>query len=357
MSTVLYPEKTVEQTDDGGFRRQSNAFTTRFGPGADQLPVETGRYRLIVSAGCGWSRRILILRRLLGLETAISVGYVSHRDRDGWLFADQPGGVDAVLGVARLNDLYRRTLPEYAGRGTVPAVVDLHSGKVVNNDYHTLPYDLATAWAPLHRADAPSLYPDALRPAIDLLNQQIFDDVNNGPYKILFATSLQAARVAKTVFEARLVDYDHRLATRRYLFGDAITDADVRLFQTLLSYDRGYRPSLPPELGTAFAISDFPHLWAYARDLFATPGFADDADKVATGLLPQADGTYRYGFGTDRSKNTTNDAALARWQAPHQRERLGGSPYTSGPGGAGTERYWSWLERAAPVLSANAEVA
>lgn len=353
MSTVLYPEKTVEQTDDGGFRRQSNAFTTRFGPKATQLPVETGRYRLIVSAGCGWSRRILILRRLLGLETAISVGYVSHRDSDGWLFAGQPGGVDAVLGVKRLNDLYRRTIPDYTGRGTVPTLVDLQTGKVVNNDYHTLPYDLETVWAPFHRASAPDLYPAALRPAIDLLNQQIFDDVNNGPYKILFANSLLAARVAKNIFEARLADYDHRLTTRRYLFGAQITDSDVRLFQTLLSYDRGYRPSLPPELGTAFAISDFPHLWAYARDLFATPGFADDADKVATGLLPQADGTYRYGFGPDRVGSLAGEATLTRWQEPHHRDALSGSPLASGPGGAGTERYWSWLERTAPFNSTN----
>jgi len=347
MSTVLYPETTVEQTSDGGFRRQNNAFTTRFGPGVNQLPVEAGRYRLIVSAGCGWSRRILILRRLLGLEEAISVGYVSHRDDDGWLFAGQDGGVDAVLGVKRLNDLYRRTLPDYRGRGTVPTVVDLYTGKVVNNDYHTLPYDLETAWAALHRPGAPDLYPAALRPAIDLLNQQIFDDVNNGPYKVLFAGSLLAARVAKQIFEARLADYDHRLATRRYLFGSQLTDSDERLFQTLLSYDRGYRPGLPAELGIPFAITDFPHLWAYARDLFATPGFADDADKIATGLLPQADGSYRYGFGTARVGTPDGEAALARWQAPHHREALGGSPLAAGPGAAGTEGYWSWLERTA----------
>ena len=147
-----------------------------------------------------------------------------------------------------------------------------------------------------------------------------------------------------TIFEARLADYDHRLTTRRYLFGAQITDSDVRLFQTLLSYDRGYRPSLPPELGTAFAISDFPHLWAYARDLFATPGFADDADKV---------GTYRYGFGPDRVGSFAGEATLARWQEPHHRDALSGSPLASGPGGAGTERYWSWLERTAPFNSTN----
>ncbi|WP_437891065.1 glutathione S-transferase C-terminal domain-containing protein [Phytobacter sp. V91] len=248
-----------------------------------------------------------------------------------------------MLGVKRLNNLYRNTVPGYQGRGTVPAIVDLSTGKVVNNDYHTLPYDLHTAWAPLHSPTAPDLYPHGLRPAIDLLYQQIFDDVNNGPYKILFAGSPDAARVAKNIFEARLADYDQRLASRRYLFGAQLTDSDVRLFQTLLSYDRGYRPGLPPESGTPLAISSFPHLWAYARELFSIPGFADEAEKIAAGVLPEADGTYRYGFASARVRLTEGETVLTSWQEPHHRETLRGSPLASGPGGAGTEQYWSWL--------------
>jgi putative glutathione S-transferase len=340
--SIAFSEKILEQTDDGAFRRQSNRFRARFGDGPGQLPVQAGRYRLLVATGCGWSRRILILLRLLGLQSAISVGYASHRDEDGWLFADQPDGIDAVLGVPRLNNLYRQSDPDYHGRGTVPTLVDLGTGRVVSNDYHILPYDLETAWAPLHAADAPQLYPDALRPAIDLLNQQIFDDVNNGPYKILFARSNAAAKVAKQVFEARLADYDHRLSTRRYLFGAQLTDADVRLFQTLLSFDTGYRPSLPAAIGPVAAISDYPHLWAYARELFATPGFVDDAEKIAVGLLPRDDGSYRHGFAANRyDAGDEGPRALARWQQPHGRAALTGSPL------AGTEDYWSWLQRPA----------
>ena len=125
-------------------------------------------------------------------------------------------------------------------------------------------------------------------------------------------------------------------------------DADVRLFHTLLSFDTGYRPSLPSAIGTVAAISDYPHLWAYARDLFATPGFVDDAEKTAVGLLPHADGRYRHGFGAERyDAGDEGPRALARWQQPHGRDGLSGSPLTSGPGGAGSEDYWSWLQRPA----------
>jgi putative glutathione S-transferase len=338
---TIFPEKTIEQSDDGAFVRQSNRFTRRFGPGLGQWPVEPGRYRLLVSTGCGWSRRQLIVRRLLGLEHAISVGYASHRGDDGWEFAGQEGGVDAVFRVPRLNDLYRRTLPGYSARGTVPTLADVATGLVVSNDYHTLSIDLATAWAPLHAPGAPDLYPEDLRPQINLLNQQLFDDVNNGPYKVLFARSIGAARAAKGVFEARLADLDFRLASRRYLFGSRLTESDIRLFVTLASFDTNYRPNFPAELGAPARIVDFPHLWGYARDLFATPGFVDEREKFSLGLVPDEQGRYRQGFQAEASAAPDHDP-LAPWLVPHGREALGGSPVTSGPGGAGTVGLWSW---------------
>lgn len=335
----VYPEKTVEQSHDGAFVRQSNVFTQRFGSESGQAPVETGRYRLIVSTGCGWSRRQLIVRRLLGLEQAISVGYVQTRGEDGWEFDAQPGGVDAVFQVPRLNELYRRTRPGYDRRGTVPALVEVSTGHVISNDYHTLSIDLETAWAPLHRKGAPDLYPQALRPQIDLLNQQLFDDVNNGPYKVLFATSTGAAAAAKAVFEARLADLDFRLQSRRYLFGEQLTDSDVRLFVTLASFDTNYWPRFPVEIGPARRVVDFPHLWAYARDLFQTPGFVDEREKVSLGLLPGESGKYRRGFDIELA---IDEDPLAPWLQPHGREGLHGAALSSGPGAAGTVSLWHW---------------
>jgi putative glutathione S-transferase len=158
---------------------------------------------------------------------------------------------------------------------------------------------------------------------------------------VLFARSTEAARAAKRVFEARLADLDFRLASRRYVFGDRLTDSDVRLFVTLASFDTNYRPNFPAELGTPARIVDFPHLWAYSRDLFTTPGFVDARERYSLGLAPDANGNYRRGFGQDPIARPESDP-LAPWLVAHGRERLAGSPVTSGPGGAGTDRLWSW---------------
>ncbi len=330
-----------EQTDDGAFKRQPNHFTARFTSG--ELPVEAGRYRLVISAECGWSRRQIIVRRLLGLENAISIAYVSGRGDDGgWVFADQPGGKDAVLGLKGLNEAYHAGDPSYTGRGTVPALVDTKTGKVVMNDYHVMSLELETAWSQFHKAGAPDLYPEALRGQIDVLNQQLFDDVNNGPYKVLFATTEDAARAALGVYEARLRDYDHRLATRRYLFGDQLTDSDVRLFCTLASFDQTYVTGFPIDLrDKALRVHDLPNLWAYMRDLFTTPGFVDERDTEALGITPRPDGSYLGGFGDPVLASDDHDR-LARWQAPAGREGLHGSSETSGPGGAGSWTLWNF---------------
>ena len=136
-----------------------------------------------------------------------------------------------------------------------------------------------------------------------------------------------------------------RLATRRYLLGERLTDSDVRLFVTLLSFDQGYRPSFPPEIGPAARITDFPSLWAYARDLFATPGFVVEPELRSTGILSYADGTWRSSFGGPRTAEPVDGNPLARWTEPADREGLGGSPLFSGPGGAGSwEQLRGWTE-------------
>ena len=341
----LAPERLVEQTPDGAFRRRTNHFRTLFGDGPGQAPVASGRYRLFVSAGCGWSRRQTIVLRLTGLDQHISIGWVGSRTSEGRTFDNQPDGVDPVTGARLLDDLYRDTEPDYEGRATVPTVYDLQEKRVVSNDYHLLSYEWETVWRSLHSVGAVDLYPVDLRDEIDALNQQLFDDVNNGPYKVLFAGSLGAARVAKGVWEARLAELDFRLASRRYLFGERLTDSDVRLFVTLASFDQGYRPSFPVELGAAARITDFPNLWAYARDLHATPGFATQREDRANGILPRKDGTWRSAFGEPGDGQPVDGNPTERWNAPANREHLGGSPRFSGPGGAGSwEQLRGWTE-------------
>lgn len=343
-------ETTVEQTPDGAFRRQRNAFTVRFGSEPGQAPVEAGRYHILGAVGCGWNRRQRIVIRLLGLWDVFTPEIIYGRDENGWKLTKTPGSVAELFGYDRLNDFYRASTDHFTGRGTSPTVVDLKTGKVVTNNYHILSNDLETAWAPFHKEGAPDLYPQELRQEIDLLNQQIFDDVNNGTYKVNFATSRGAAEAAYTIFKARLADYDFRLASRRYLFGEHFTDSDVRLFQTLESYENGYRPGFVESLGTEDVVHvwDYPNLWAYARDLFQTPGFIDDQELFDLGYTPDENGDYArnpFGNSSEHTPQEVKDqrkAVYEKWLEPAGREGLGGSPLYSGPGGGGAYELWQF---------------
>ena len=264
-----------EVTSDGHFKRQKNRFTTPFGNKEGQLPVEPGRYRLLVSYACPWAHRQLIALRLLGLEDVISIGVVdpirpTGLGRTDWAFALDPEGKDPVLGISYLSEAYKKADPTYQGRFTVPAVVDLQTGKVVNNDYAQLPHYWETVWSDYHKHDAPDLYPKDLREEIDLLNDIIFHDVNNGVYKAGFATSQSAYEEAFDLVFARLEELEERLSHSRYLFGSQITDSDIRLYVTLARFDAAYYNGF--KLNQKRLI-DYPNLWNYARELYQIEAF------------------------------------------------------------------------------------
>ena len=260
----------------GEFRRQTNRFTTPFGDGPGELPVEAGRYRLIVGLLCPWAHRQLIVREVLGLQDAISVGVVDPiRGDDGWEFTLDEGGVDPVLGIRTLAEAYRRSDPEFTGRPTVPAVIDLTTGGVVTNDYHHLSTQFETVWRPLHAPGAPDLYPEELRGEIDEISALVFDRVNNGVYKAGFARTQEAYEQAYEELFATLDVLEERLATRRFLLGDHVTDADVRLYPTLARFDAAYHGAFHCNRQR---LTEFPHLWGYARDLYALPGFGSTTD-------------------------------------------------------------------------------
>ncbi|NMM92875.1 glutathione S-transferase C-terminal domain-containing protein [Bifidobacterium oedipodis] len=353
------PMQYKSRTQDGLFDRQRVYFTKRFGDAPEQVPVIANRYRIIGVPICGWNRRLRILVRLLGLENVIAIESVeSQQDSIGWVLKDNSLG--KRFGFTHLRDFYAFTDPDFKGKGTSPAVIDEQTGKVVTNNYHTLPADLEIAWKQFHKPGAPDLYPAGLRSAIDLLNQQLFDDVNNNTYKILFANNDDAAQRAYNVFAARLDDYDYRLKSRRYLFGPKLTDSDIRLFQTLEAYETMYRPGIARRLGdnNVLHVWDYPNLWDYARDLYATPGFIDDEEKYEFGFIPDADGKYSR-FATGKGEETgpfsgqttagTTDY-LARWTEPVDRTSLTGDVRYSGPGTAGLEEYWQFGEHHYPAL-------
>ncbi|RUL92907.1 glutathione S-transferase C-terminal domain-containing protein [Verrucosispora sp. FIM060022] len=314
---------SAETSEAGAFVRQPNRFTGRVTPhsgsppGAgpdeqDRWPLEPGRYRLIWCRACPWSHRALIVRNLLGLDEAISLGTVDPiRDERGWRFTLDPDGFDPVLGVGFLAEAYLATDPDYTGRVTVPALVDTVTGRVVTNDYPQLTLDLSTEWRRLHAPDAPDLYPVELRPEMDQLMADIHRDVNNGVYRCGFATSQQAYDEAYTALFARLDALSLRLAEQRYLMGDTITEADVRLFVTLVRFDVAYHGHFKCNRRK---LTEMPVLWAYARDLFTTPGFGETVDF---------DHIKRHYYATHDEINPTGIVPLGPdlhgWTTPHGR--------------------------------------
>ena len=235
---VATSEKVHEIDSSGAFVRQKNSFTASFGNGPGELPVEPGRYRLIWTPLCPWATRQMIVLKLLGLSDVISTGTVSPvRTEQGWEFSLDPEGRDPVLGIRFLPEIYAATDPCYGGRATVPVVVDVKAKKVVNNDYHRLTNEWETAWKPYHKKDAPDLYPGKLQSEIDSLNIILFNEVNNGVYKAGFAESQEAYEDAVRILFERLDRLEERLDKRRFLFGDSVTDSDVRLYVTLARFD------------------------------------------------------------------------------------------------------------------------
>ncbi|WP_027086970.1 glutathione S-transferase family protein [Cohnella panacarvi] len=312
---------SAEIRKDGSFNRQVNRFTTPFGERSGELPVQAGKYRLIWCAACPWAHRAVIVRGLLGLEHAIGLGTVSPlRPRIGrvdWEFAEDADGVDPVLGVRYMSELYANADPGYTGRPTVPAMIDIETRTVANNDYFKLTNDLETAWAPFHKQGAPDLYPERLRSAIDALNEVVFHEVNNGVYKCGFAQSQEAYEQAYDTLFARLDDLDDRLSTRRFLHGDFITDSDVRLYTTLARFDAAYYSGFRTNRNL---LREFTHLWGYARDLYQTQGFGDTTDF---------DAIKRHYFLSITIHPDKPEVAIlpkgpdtATWDTPHGRERL-----------------------------------
>ena len=268
-----------EISEEGAFVRQQNRFVTPFGSGKGELPVEAGRYRLIWAKVCPWANRQTIVMSLLGLDKVISAGVVDpvrpESIRGNWAFTLDPGGVDPVLKIHLLSEAYKKADPSYTGRFTVPAIVDLTTGAVVNNDYHRLSNYWETVWQPFHKAGAPDLYPEALRAEIDALNEVIFNEVNNGVYRAGFARSQAAYEAAYGDVFARLDALETRLSKSRFLFGDTLTDSDVRLYVTLARFDTAYYSAFRCNKRR---VSDYPALWRYARELYAIPAFGENTD-------------------------------------------------------------------------------
>lgn len=309
----------------GDFERDADYIATRItADGRDGFPVEAHRYRLVVARACPWANRAIIVRRLLGLEPVLSMAVAGPtHDARSWDFAETtPDGRDPILGIERLQEAFFARDPGYDKGITVPAVVDTTSGEVVTNDYPQITLDLSTEWTEHHRPGAPDLYPEALRPEMDELMETIFTEVNNGVYRCGFAGTQDAYEKAYERLFAELDRLEERLSTQRYLMGESITEADVRLFTTLARFDAVYHGHFKCNRSK---LTEMPVLWGYARDLFQTPGFGDTIDF---------DHIKRHYYCVHTDVNPTQIVPvgpdLAGWTAPHDRGALGGRPFGDG---------------------------
>lgn len=323
------PKETVSEIDKNGyFRRQPNHFTTPFGDGENDLKAEGNkRYRLVWAKLCHWSNRAAIVRELEGLEDQISVNMVEHAPHEknlGWEYVYNENNIDPVLGDQFLSEAYYRADDDYQGRTTVPALIDTTTGKVVNNDYNWLTTYFEVNFLPWHKKGAPELYPVELREEIDKMNLWLFDNINNAVYRSSFSRSNEGHFDGVNTFYAAMDRLEKRLETNRFLFGDYVTDSDIRLYVTLARLDIRYTAQLGE---TKRPLYTYKNLWGYAKELWEIPAFAHHTDFAAIIRQGRIEGEED-GFRA----STHYDLALpkidwdAQWKVSTERAYLSSDP-------------------------------
>ena len=295
------PDPNVATSAAGAFERQASVFRGRL------EHAEPGRYHLYVADACPWCHRTTIVRELMGLAGVLGVSYLDPiRDERGWAFT---GGkfVDQIEGISFLSEAYRRTDASAAARITAPVLWDRERGRIVNNESSEIIRMFETGAFGGH---GPDLYPQALAAEIDAINERVYETVNNGVYRCGFART-QAAYEAAFVPLFETLDWlEQLLVERRYLLGDVLTEADWRLFPTLVRFDSVYNGHFKCNLRR---IVDYQNLWGYTRELYQLPGIA------ATVALDEIKLHYYY---THPSINPTRIVPLGPaidFAAPHGR--------------------------------------
>lgn len=235
--------------------------------------AEADRYHLYVSYACPWANRTLIFRKLKGLEKIISLSVVHwHMAEEGWTFEAGEGVIEDTVNNAKyLLDVYLKANNIYSGRTTVPVLWDKKTNTIVSNESSEIIRMFNSAFDEIGAVGG-DYYPDALRDDIDVLNERIYDTVNNGVYKAGFATTQKAYEEAVVSLFDTLDWLESRLEMQRYLTGKQITEADWRLFTTLIRFDPVYVGHFKCNLKR---LVDYPNLWAYTRDLYQQPGIAE----------------------------------------------------------------------------------
>ncbi len=268
------------KSSGGRFQRKQSAFRNWItadgsagSSGETGFKAEAGRYHLYVSLACPWAHRTLIFRKLKGLEDLIPVSVVHwHMGCEGWTFEEGPGATgDPLNGAKLMHQIYTKADPHYSGRVTVPVLWDKQKQTIVSNESAEIIRMFNSAFDGLTGSTL-DFYPATLRKEIDAVNGPVYDHVNNGVYKCGFATSQEAYEEAFDALFATLDDVEARLGRQRYLAGDVITEADWRLFTTLVRFDPVYHGHFKCNRRR---VADYPNLWNYTRELYQVPGVAE----------------------------------------------------------------------------------
>jgi putative glutathione S-transferase len=314
-------QEDVTRTTNGRFVRPTTSFrnfvTADGNPGPSGeggFPAERGRYHLYISLACPWAHRTLIFRDLKNLDDVISVSIAEPLyGKTGWEFGKGQGGTaDNVNGKSTLAEIYLIADPHYTGRVSVPVLWDKKRRTIVNNESSEIIRMLNSAFNAFTNIHT-DYYPAALRGEIDRLNEVVYATVNNGVYRAGFATSQDAYEEAARGVFATLDQLEDRLSRQRYLVGADITEADWRLFTTLVRFDSVYYSHFKCNLRR---IADYPNLWNYLRDLYQQPRVAGTVS---------IDQIKRHYYGSQRQVNPTGIVPigpLIDFNAPHDRARF-----------------------------------
>lgn len=335
MTTVIedWAGDAHNASPDGEFVRDTNYIQDRILPSVSAItaqedgtfnwPLKPGAYRLVAARACPWAHRAVITRRLLGLEDTISLGLASPvHDIRSWTFALDEGGLDPVLQIPRLQDAYFKRFPDYPRGITVPAIVEVSTGRVVTNSYRSIVRDFITEWTDYHRAGAPDLFPAEHADEMDEINLRIFHTINNGVYRCGFAGSQDAYEEAYHEMWEALDWVEERLGRQRFMVGDHITETDIRLFVTLIRFDPVYYSHFKC---SRHKMSEMPNIRGYLQELFQIPSFGDTTDFQEI---------KEHYYWTHAEINPTRVVPVGpdmSWLVEaHDRDRFGGSPFAEG---------------------------
>ncbi len=267
------PKETLSEIDErGAFIRQPNYFTQRFGDNDGDLKAEANKYIIYWAHGCHWSNRPVIVRDILGLDNVIydrAVTHTGETNKYGWGFGDATDYKDPITGLHFLQEAYLNADKNFTGRATTPTLVDVETKKAVNSDYHRLSNYIEVQFRKYQTTDI-DLYPVKYRKEIDEFNDWLFPTINNGHYRMAFCQSYEAYDEAYNDFFDNLEKLDKRLENNRFIFGDYITDSDIRLYVTLVRWETSYYRNVGP---IKKRITEYKNIWGYVLDLFSLDVF------------------------------------------------------------------------------------